>query len=161
MLGGTAILRVGGLTDSEREARKGVASRAVAGLRTAVRGGVMLGGGTALLNGQEALAGLEGVNEEAVYAFRVLARALEEPMRCIARNAGYVPEVIIEKVKACPKGYGFDARSGKIVDMRACGIVDSALVLVKALEIAVSGAAIALTTDVIVHHRLPKETIEP
>jgi len=64
-------------------------------------------------------------------------------------------------VKASPRGYGFDARNGQIADMRQIGVLDSLFVLKKALEIAVSGAALALTTDVIVHHRKPQECVEP
>ena len=82
-------------------------------------------------------------------------------MRIIARNAGTAPEVIIEKAKAAPRGFGFDARSCQLVDMQQAGILDSVRVLKKAVEIAVSGAAMALTTDVIVHHSEPKESLEP
>jgi chaperonin GroEL len=161
LAGGTAILRIGGATELEIETRKGVAERAVTNLRSAVQGGVVPGGGAALLAGQAALADLPaGCAEEAV-AYKILARALEEPMRTIARNAGANPDIIVEKVKACPPGHGYDARRRQIVDMREAGILDPALMLAKALDIAVSGAAMALTTDVIVHHSEPKETVEP
>jgi chaperonin GroEL len=159
--GGTVILRVGAIHETEREARKAVAERAVTGIRNALLGGVVPGGGTALLNAQSALQGLHAHHEDEAMAFHILTRALEEPMRVIAKNAGYVPDVIVEKVKASPAGCGFDARSGRIVDMRQSGILDAALVLRKALEIAVSGAAMALTTDVIVHHKMPVESVEP
>jgi len=161
LLGGTAILRVGALTDTEREVRKEVAERAVTGLRTAIRGGVVPGGGVALLNAQSALTGLPSQHEDETRAYKILARALEEPLRTIAKNAGYSPDVIIDKVKSSPKGCGFDAQNGKIVDMKQSGILDSTIVLEKALEVAVSGAAIALTTDVIIHHKKPMETVEP
>ena len=159
--GGTVILRVGGIHETERQARKTVAERAVTGLRNAVLGGVALGGGVALLDAQAALAGLPAGNEDEALAYKILARALEAPLRAIAQNAGHVPDVVVEKVKSSPPGFGFDARTGRIVDMREAGILDSVIVLQKALEIAVSGAATALTTDVIVHHRKPVESIEP
>jgi chaperonin GroEL len=159
--GGTVILRVGGIHDTEREARKAVAERAVTGLRNAVLGGVVPGGGAALLRARSALAELPARQDDERMAFAILARALEEPLRAIATNAGLAPDVIVERVKASPDGWGFDARSGRIVDMRQAGILDAILVLQKALEIAVSGAALALTTDVIVHHRKPVESIEP
>jgi chaperonin GroEL len=130
-------------------------------LRTAILGGVVPGGGTALINAQQALAELPAQNEDEAIAYRILARALEEPMRTIAHNAGYVADVVIEKVKASPRGYGLDATTGHIVDMRQAGIQDAAIVLKKALEIAVSGAAMALTTDILVLHSEPKEVIEP
>jgi chaperonin GroEL len=146
-----------------------MAERAVTALRKAIQGGVVAGGGAALLSLQSALEGLPssraedkiGRPAEDAIAYKILARALEEPMRTIAWNAGAVPDVVVEKAKAAPAGFGFDARNRKIVDMRQAGIVDAVLVLKKALEIAVSGAAMALTTDVIVHHRKPEISIEP
>jgi chaperonin GroEL len=159
--GGTAILRIGGATESQIEARKAVAERAVTSLRKAVQGGVVAGGGAALLSARSALAGLPARHDEEKMAYRLLARTLEEPMRTIARNAGAQPDIIIEKVKECPPGHGFDARTQQLVDMRQAGIQDALLVLKKAVEVAVSGAAMALTTDVIVHHKEPKESIEP
>jgi chaperonin GroEL len=161
LLGGTAILRVGGLTETERETRKETANRAVSGLRNAVRSGVVPGGGTALLEAQDVCAGLAAASEDEATAYKILSRALEEPMRAIVKNAGGSPELVVEKARSAPRGTGFDALSGRLVDMQACGIVDSALVLAKALEIAVSGAAMALTTNVIVHHRKPVEGVEP
>jgi chaperonin GroEL len=161
MSGGTAILRIGGLTEAQIETRKALAERAVTSLRNAVQGGVVPGGGAALLGAAAALAGLPARHEEEQYAYRLLARALEEPMRTLVRNAGAVPEVILEKVKDCPPGHGYEARAGRLVDMRQAGIQDAVNVLKKAVEIAVSGAAMTLTTDVIVHHRAPKESLEP
>jgi chaperonin GroEL len=107
------------------------------------------------------LEGLPARNEDEAIAYKILARALEEPMRAIVKNAGYVPDVIIEKVKASPKGYGFEARSGKIADMKQAGILDASLTVQNALKIAVGGAAMTLTTDVIVLHKKPVETIVP
>jgi chaperonin GroEL len=159
--GGTVILRIGAIHETEREARKAMAERAVTSIRNAVLGGVIPGGGAALLHAQSSLAELPASTEEDAFAYRILARALEEPMRAIAQKAGAVPDVIIEKASHAPAGTGFDAVSGKIVDARRAGILDSAIVLQKALEIAVSGAALALTTDVIIHHRKPVETLEP
>jgi chaperonin GroEL len=159
--GGTVIVRVGAIHETEREARKAMAERAVTSLRNAILGGVVLGGGAALLDAQTILARLPASNEDEAIAFRILARALEEPMRAIARNAGYVPDIIVEKVKSAPPGHGFDAITGKIVDMRQAGVLDPVMVLEKALDIAVGGAAMALTTDVIIHHRSPVESLEP
>lgn len=159
--GGTAILRIGGLTESQLEARKALAERVVTSLRAAVQSGVVAGGGAALLNARTALAGLPVQHDEDQTAYRLLARALEEPMRTIARNAGAQPDIILEKVKECAPGFGYDARARRLADLRAAGIQDALLVVRKALEIAVSGAATALTTDVIVHHREPKESLEP
>jgi chaperonin GroEL len=82
-------------------------------------------------------------------------------MRVIVYNAGGKPDNVLEKVKDRPAGHGYDGRTRQIVDMRQAGILDSVVVLKKALKTAVSGAAMALTTDVIVHHRKPKESLEP
>jgi chaperonin GroEL len=161
LLGGTAILRVGGMTETERENRKEMANRAISGLRSAMRSGVVAGGGAALLHARAALAELAAENDDEAIAYKILGRALEEPLRAIAQNAGFLPDLVVEKVKEAPRGAGFDACQGKIVDLRASGIVDAALVLEKALQVAASGAAQALTTDVIVHHRRPVETVEP
>jgi len=159
--GGTVIFRVGGIHETEREARKAVAERAVTSIRNAILGGVVLGGGAALLSAQAALQGLPACNDDEAIAYRILSRALEEPMRAIAKNAGYVPDIIVERVRMAPPGSGFDVYSGKVVDLRQAGILDAAIVLGKALEIAVSGAAMALTTDVIVHHAEPTESLVP
>ena len=159
--GGTVILRVGGLHDVEREARKTMAERAITSLRHALSGGVVPGGGSALIAAQTALCGLPTQCSEEKFAYKMLARAIEEPTRAIAANAGAVPDVIIEKIKAAPCGYGFDARNGQLANMQEAGILDPAIVLQRALEIAVSGAAMALTTDVIVHHKKPVECVEP
>lgn len=159
--GGAAILRVGGVHDAEREARRTMAERAVTSLRTAVLGGVVPGGGAALLNAQVALFRSPVCNETENYAYKILGRALEAPIRAIAVNAGYDPEAVVAMAKSLPEGWGLDARSGHMADMRRAGILDASHVLQKALEIAVSGASIALTTDVIVHHRKPIESLEP
>lgn len=166
LLGGTAILYVGGSTESETELRKAKAERAALTLRAALRGGVVPGGGAALLACQKALRLADdghdaggGPDDQA--ARRILCRALEEPLRVIAANAGYNPDTIVDRVKAAPDGYGFDAWTGQVVDMREAGIVDAALVLEKALQVAVSGASMALTTEVIVHRKRPQEAYTP
>jgi len=161
LTGATALLKVGGVTATEIEVRKETAERAVTAIRNALQGGVVAGGGAALLNAQAALEGLPNPQDEYTVAYKILARALEEPMRTIAKNAGCMPDVIIEKVKDYPKGYGVDARTRQIADMRQVGVVDSVLVIKKALEIAVSGAAMALTTDVIVNRKQREISLEP
>jgi chaperonin GroEL len=161
LTGATAVLRVGGSTATEIEVRKDTAERAITALRKAIQGGVVAGGGAALLSAQSALDGLPVAHAEHGVAFKVLASALEEPMRVIVQNAGGKPDAVLEKVKERGPGHGYDGRARQIVDMRAAGVLDSVVVLKKGLEIAVSGAAMALTTDVIVHHKNPKESIEP
>ncbi len=162
MVGGSAILNVGGKTESEIAVRTAVAERAVLSMRNALESGVVLGGGVALLQGQSVLAsGASDEIEEDKAARRILTRALEEPLRVIAKNSGYVPDTIVDKVKDSPDGFGFDAITGKIVDMKTAGIVDALKVIEKALQVAVSGATMALTTDVIIHRKFPPEIMEP
>jgi len=153
LLGGVARLRIGAPTPAELEARKAVAERAVATLRRALQGGVVPGGGVALLACQPAL-------QETVGS-RILSRALEEPLRVIAGNAGYEPGTVVARVRASSPGWGFDARRGQIVDLWQEGILDPAVVLQAAVEVAVSGAVMALTTDVLVHRRRPPKGLEP
>ena len=129
--------------------------------RPSLQGGVVAGGGAALLNLQAALEGLPTPQAEYAHAYKILARTLEEPMRVIAYNAGCNPDVTVEKVKAMPKEYGLDGRTRQIVDMRQAGILDAVLVLRKALEVGVHSAALALTTDVIIHNKKPEISIEP
>ena len=162
LVGGTAILNVGGKTESEITHRTTVAERAVLALRNAMEGGVVLGGGAGLLQCQSALCSTDqDKNEEDKAARRILSRALEEPLRVIAKNSGYVPDTIVDKVKDSPEGFGFDAITGKIVDLRKAGILDALNVIEKALQVAVSGAGMALTTDVIIHRKYPPEIMEP
>jgi chaperonin GroEL len=162
LIGGTAILKVGGKTSSEIKIRKTVAERAVLALKNAVESGVVWGGGVALMACQDAIKDSSiSRNEEDQAARRILSRALEEPLRVIASNAGYSSDSITDKVKESGQGWGFDARSGKIVDMQKAGIVDALKVIETALRIAISGAAMTLTTDVIIHRKNPPEIMEP
>ena len=159
--GSTAVLRVGGYTPSELEFRKATAERAVAALRSALTHGVVPGGGAALLAARRALAEVPVVRDEDRMAVRILEHALEAPMWTIIENSGARPAYLIEKINAQPSGFGYDVRQESIVDMREAGILDSAGVLTKAIEIAVSSAALALTTDVVVLHKSPEMTFEP
>ncbi|MCE7984283.1 MAG: chaperonin GroEL [Caldilinea sp. CFX5] len=161
MTGGTAILRVADATDTSSAALKTLALRAVTTLRHALTGGVVAGGGTALLQAQQVLSRLPAASAEEAIAYNILGRALEEPLRTIAHNAGYHPTIVTEQVQRAPAGCVFDARSGQLVNIPQSGIQDALFILQKALTIAVSGAAQALTTDAIVHHRKPPECIEP
>jgi chaperonin GroEL len=157
LVGGTAILHIGGTFENEITARKEVASRAVNSLRHALRGGVIPGGGSALYHASRVLDDLPAEHEDIKLAYQILGRALEEPMRTIARNAGYNPDIILDRVQSAPAGHGFNAITGKIVDMKSYQILDALTVIERALETAVSGASMALTTDVIIHHSRPDE----
>jgi len=153
LLGGVAKLRIGGATPTELETRKVVAERAVITLRRAMEGGVVPGGGVALLACQPVLQDTDGA--------RILACALEEPLRVIAENAGHEPGTVLARVRSSPPGWGFDARTGQVVDFWSEGILDPLAVLQAAVETAVSGAVMVLTTDVLVHRRRVSRALEP
>ena len=93
-------------------------------------------------------------------AFRILIRALEEPLRTIVTNVGFDDREIMAEVKRAGPGYGFDVVSEQIVDMAQAGIFDVATVLKSAVHSAIAGAALALTTDVLVHHKKPPEAFQ-
>lgn len=160
LMGGVAILQVGGDTQGQMEERKATAQRTAVTVRHALRGGVAPGGGTAYLACQEEVLRTQAAGDETV-ALQALARALEEPLAVIARNAGYEASVVVAGVGAQPPGWGFDARSGQFVDTWAAGILDPVPMLQRALTAAVSGAAMLLTADVLIHHRTPLEKTSP
>ncbi len=163
LMGGSATLRVGGFSEMEARTRKQLAERAANALRGAVRGGVLAGGGAALLACQpvleKRLKAAHTLEERA--ACRILLRALEAPMRTIATNAGYDAGAVVAEVKRAKRGYGYDVCSGKVVSMLKAGIVDVAAGYRAAVQAAVSSAAQALSVDVLVHRRNPEQVLDP
>ena len=160
LMGGVAILYVGGNTEREQRTRKALAERTVTALRLALTSGVAPGGGAAYLGCRDALRAPAASIEEKV-AFQALAAALERPLAVIAASAGFDPHAIVAEVQAAPSWWGFDACAGEVVDMWRKGIVDPLPVLQKALEVAVSGAAMALSSEVLVHKREPLAVAKP
>jgi chaperonin GroEL len=118
------------------------------------------GGGAAYLACQPAVASLAGQEADLAAGIACVARALEEPMRAIAHNAGADGKAIVLRARERGPGFGLDALTGQIVDMRRSAILDSAEVLEQALRTAGSVAAMLLTTDVIVRHRNPQKVYE-
>jgi chaperonin GroEL len=157
---GIGELRIGALTAKERTALTELAEQAMKAVQAGMEGGVVAGGGAAYLACIPAVEALVLEGDEAM-GVKALARALEEPMRRIAANAGVHPPVAVGHARQHGPGYGFEVRSKKIVDMAAAGIVDPTLVATRALEQAISGAVMLLTTDALVLHRNPKESYEP
>jgi chaperonin GroEL len=161
LMGGAAILRVGGSTDPEITARKDSAERTANVLRGALAYGVLPGGAAALLDCRATLRKkanrAENLDERMAYG--ILSRALEEPIRTILANAGYEVEPILARITK--SGAGFDARRGKFVDMTCAAIMDSAGVVRSAVHGAVASAALALTVEVLVHHRKPVTSVNP
>ncbi len=125
--------------------------------------GVLPGGGVALLACQPAIERLlkEATTPDARAAFRILHRALEEPMRVLIENAGHDPSAIMAQIRHAPAGVGFDVLAGELADMAATGVFDAASVLHQAVLTAVTSAGLALTTDVLVHKRKPTQEFNP
>jgi chaperonin GroEL len=171
LMGGSAILWLGGATETEIEVRKEWAERTADVLRGAVREGLLPGGGAALLACRPAVQRLlnGSTEEDERAACRVLSRALEEPLRTIVVNAGYDAADVMAEIKqvgasrpANPSAfYGFDAITGQVVDMVRAGILDVASVQKAAVRSAVASAALGLTIDVLVHHKKPELGLTP
>ncbi|CAA9397047.1 MAG: Heat shock protein 60 family chaperone GroEL, partial [uncultured Chloroflexia bacterium] len=163
LLGGTAILWVGGISEPDIAARKELMESTVEAVRTTVSQGTLPGGGVALLNCRDRLRemALATDNLDERTAYRVLARALEEPTRTIIENAGYHASTLLNQIDRAGPGYGIDARTGIMVQMEDAGIVDSAGVMTSAVHEAIASAALALTVDVVVHTKRPKLSFEP
>jgi len=163
LTGGSAVLWVGGISAVDIKARTEMAERTAEALRGAITKGVLPGGGAALLACRSKLQKMADQAEEPDERtpYRILSRALEEPTRTILHNAGYRPSEYMGKINQARPGFGFDVRSGKIVDMAEAGVIDSAGVLSHAVHAAVSSAALALTIDVLVHKKRPEMSLEP
>ncbi len=157
--GGSAVLWVGAPTALAIEARKEMACRASEALHRAMRSGVVPGGGAAYLDCCPTLsAGLQRAESiEEAMAYRILIKALHEPMRALLSNAGVPAGETIGQVERAGRGYGFDVVHNQVADMAAAGIYDSAAVAKAVVSCAVRGAALALTTQVLVHRRNPPD----
>ena len=152
LAGGVAVIKVGAATETEMKEKKLRIEDALNATKAAVEEGIVAGGGTAFINVigevEKLIATLDG--EEKVGA-RIVAKALEAPMRQIAENAGFDGGVIIDKIKTAEKpGYGFDAAREEYTDMVESGIVDPTKVTRSALQNAASVAATVLTTEAVV-----------
>jgi chaperonin GroEL len=148
--GGVGLLEIGGSTEAEREYLKERAEEAVHVVRLGMQGGVVAGGGVAYLACLPALDALALSEEEAPGA-AILAQALKAPLRAILENSGVEAGAILAQVLQSGAGCGYDVMSQQLTNMIAANIVDPVKVLQVALETGVSGALMALTTDVLVH----------
>ena len=148
--GGVAVIKVGAATEVEMKERKLRIEDALSATRAAVEEGIVPGGGVALVNALAGLKNLKAENADEKVGIAIVARALEEPVRQIAQNAGFEGSVVVDKVKSKENGVGFDALNEKYVNMIAAGIVDPAKVTRSALQNAASVAAMVLTTEALV-----------
>lgn len=149
--GGVAVIEVGAATETEMKEKKLRIEDALSATRAAVEEGIVSGGGVAYLNVSSALANLEkDLSGDELTGMTIVKRALEEPLRVIAENAGAEGSVVVEKVKGMEKGYGFNAVSNEFENMFKSGIVDPTKVVRSAIQNAASVAGMLLTTEGIV-----------
>ena len=147
--GGVAVINIGAITETEMKEKKFRVEDTLAATRAALEEGIVCGGGIALIEAAKALTddAAKDLTEEEKVGFRIVRRALEEPIRQIAENAGVDGAVVAEKAKNEKKGTGYNARTGKWVDMMEDGIIDPAKVTRSALQNAASVAGMLLTTE--------------
>ncbi len=149
LAGGVAVIKVGAATETELKERKHRIEDALSTTRAAVEEGMVPGGGTTLINALPALEDLKAEGDEKV-GIGIVRRALEEPLRQIAFNAGMEGSVVVEKVKNSKPGYGLDAMRGEYVDLAKAGIMDAFKVTRSALQNAASVASMVLTTEALI-----------
>ena len=149
--GGVAVIEVGAATEVEMKDKKLRVEDALSAIKAAVEEGIVAGGGTAYVNAIPKVENLvKELNDDEKLGARIVLKALEEPVKQIARNAGLEPAVILENVKSNKEGFGFDAANEEYVDMKKVGIVDPTKVTRSALQNAASIASMVLTTESIV-----------
>src|SRR6187200_818500 len=158
--GGVAVLKVGAATEVELKEKKHRIEDALSAARAAVEEGVVAGGGSVLVHASPALAKVEALGDEAI-GVNILRRALEEPLRQIAINAGQEGSVVVDAVRKMDPGNGYDAQKGEYTDMFVAGIIDPAKVTRSALENAASVAALMLTTETVITDIPEKEKAMP
>jgi chaperonin GroEL len=151
LAGGVAVIRVGGATEVELKEKKHRVEDALSATRAAVEEGIVPGGGVSFVNATKALDGVSSDNADVMTGVNLLRRALEEPLRRIAANAGQEGSVIIDEIRRrnTPR-LGYDAATGEYVDMVDRGIIDPLKVTRSGLENAASAAAMILTTETLV-----------
>jgi len=145
--GGVAVIQVGAATETELKEKKHRIEDALSATRAAVEEGIVAGGGTALIDILPALENIKMDDPDAQVGVNIIKKALEEPVRQIAYNAGVEGSIVVEKVKEAGVGVGFNALTNKYEDMIAAGIVDPAKVTRSALQNAASIAGMVLTTE--------------
>ncbi len=155
LVGGVAVVKVGAATETEMKEKKARVEDALHATRAAVEEGIVPGGGVALLRGQAALDGLK-VDEEQRFGVQIIRRALEEPLRMIAQNAGLEGSIVVNKVREGKGDFGYNAATDTYGELLAQGVIDPVKVVRTALQNAGSVAGLMLTTECLVAER-PKE----
>ena len=161
LAGGVAVLYVGAASEVEMKEKKDRVDDALAATRAAIEEGIVPGGGVALVRAIEALAGLQGLNLDETTGIKIIARAIEEPLRIIVGNAGLEGSVIVAKVKEGKGDFGFNAKTEEYCSMYEAGIIDPTKVTRVALENAASVASLLLTTEATIVELPKKEASMP
>ena len=161
LAGGVAVINVGAATEVEMKEKKARVEDAMHATRAAVEEGIVVGGGVALVRAQNALANLELDDPTEAVGVSIVSRALEDPLRQIAKNAGQEDSVIIAKVKDEGGNIGYDARDERFIDMFEAGIPDPTKVVRVALQNAASIAALMITTETLIAEIPEKEAPPP
>jgi len=158
LVGGVAVIKVGAATESEMKEKKARVEDAMHATKAAVEEGIVPGGGVALLRAQKGLDKIAKTekNDDQAIGVRIVRRALEEPLRQIANNAGHEGSVVVNKVRELDENKGFNAQSEKYEDMIRAGIIDPTLVVRAALQNAGSIAGLMLTTEAMISE-IPQE----
>jgi chaperonin GroEL len=147
LAGGVAVLYVGAASEVEMKEKKDRVDDALAATRAAIEEGIVPGGGVAFVRACSVLEGLKGENNDETTGIKIVARAIEEPLRQIVANAGLEGSVVVAKVKEGTGAFGFNAKTDEYCDMYAAGIIDPTKVTRVALEHAASVSALLLTTE--------------
>ena len=161
LVGGVAVIKVGGMTEVEVKEKKDRVDDALAATRAAVADGIVAGGGIALVRATAALDKLSGANQDQNVGIDIVRRALVAPCAQIAENAGVSGEIVVGKVmEAKDYNFGYNAQTGEYVDMMKSGIIDPAKVVKTAIQAAASTAGVLLTTGAVMSE-IPEEKPAP
>jgi chaperonin GroEL len=155
LAGGVGVIKVGAATEVEMKEKKHRVEDALSATRAAIEEGIVSGGGSALVHAVSALDSVKATGDE-LTGVNILRRALEEPLRQIAHNAGLDGAVVVAGVRRDPRGFGFNALTSDYVDMIKAGIIDPVKVTRSALQNAVSVASMVLSTDTLISD-IPEE----
>ncbi|WP_281857934.1 chaperonin GroEL [Litoreibacter halocynthiae] len=158
LAGGVAVIRVGGMTETEVKERKDRVDDALNATRAAVQEGIVVGGGVALVQASKTLEGLEGVNNDQNVGINIVRKAIEAPLRQIAENAGVDGAVVAGKIReSSDPTFGFNAQTEEYGDMFKFGVIDPAKVVRTALQDAASIASLLITTEAMVADKPSKD----
>jgi len=162
LAGGVAVINVGAATETEMKEKKARVEDALHATRAAVEEGIVAGGGVALLRIQDRLKKFDLDDAEEQVGAKIVLRALEEPMRCIASNAGVEGSIVVEKVRSSKqKNFGYNAQTDEYEDLVAAGVIDPTKVTRTALQNAASVAGLLLTTECVVVEKPEEEKAPP